>query len=174
MLVSTRMSVAHEHWRLGVPNLEVADTMSEWSDDDLLAAVKDLSGSQVPPGAADAAMGLFTWRTVDAELAVLTADSVLEAPAGVRGASEARTLTFATQDVQVVVEITESAGRRQLLGQLVPGRPGQVSVRQGAAVRTVEADHLGRFVIDDLGPRAPLSLRCSWGDGAVSTDWVLV
>jgi hypothetical protein len=148
--------------------------MSEWSDDDLLAAVKDLSGSRVPPGATDAATELFTWRTVDAELAVLTADSALEAPAGVRGATEARTLTFAAQDVQVIVEITESAGRRQMLGQLVPGQSGHVSVRQGKVVRTVEADGLGRFVIDDLGPRGPLSLRCSWSDGSVTTDWVLV
>jgi len=148
--------------------------MSEWSDDELLAAVKDLSGSQAPAGAADAAMELFTWRTVDAELAALMTDSALEAPAGVRGASEARTLTFAAQDVQVVVEITENADSRQLLGQLVPGRPGQVSVRQGGVVRTVEADDLGRFVIDDLGPRGPLSLRCSWNGGSVITDWVLV
>jgi hypothetical protein len=146
--------------------------MSEWSDDDLLTAVKDLSGSQVPSGAA-AAMELFRWRTVDAELAVLTADSMLEAPAGVRGASEARTLTFVAQDVQVVVEITESAGQRQMLGQLVPGGPAHVSVHQGKVVRTVEADRLGRFVIDDLGPHGPLSLRCSWSEGSVTTDWVV-
>jgi hypothetical protein len=148
--------------------------MREWSDDELLAAVKGLSDSQVPFGADDAVMELFTWRTVDAELAALAADSVLETPVGVRTASEARTLTFAAQDVQVVVEITESAGQRQMLGQLVPGRSAQVSVRQGGVVRTVEADRLGRFVINDLGPRGPLSLRCSWSDGAVITDWVLV
>jgi hypothetical protein len=148
--------------------------MREWSDDELLAAVKDLSDSQVPFGANDMAMRLFTWRTVDAELAVLTADSVLEAPAGVRAAGEARTLTFAAQDVQVVVQITERAGQRQMLGQLVPGRPAQVSVRQGEVVRTVEADHLGRFVISDLSPHEPLSLRCSWSEGAVTTDWVLI
>ena len=148
--------------------------MREWSDDELLAAVKSLSDSQVPFGADDAAMALFTWRTVDAELAALTADSALEAPVGVRAASEPRTLTFATQDVQVVVQITESAGQRQLLGQLVPGRSAQVSVRQGEAVRTVEADHLGRFVINDLDHRGPLSLLCSWSEGTVTTDWVLV
>jgi hypothetical protein len=147
--------------------------MREWSDDELLATVRGLSDSQVPLGANDAAMELFTWRTVDAELAVLTADSVLETPAGVRAAGKARTLTFAAQDVHIVVEITERVGQRQMLGQLVPGRPAQVSVRQGEVVRTIEADHLGRFVINDLGPRAPLSLRCSWSDGSVTTDWVL-
>lgn len=148
--------------------------MREWSDDELLAAVKGLSDSQVPFGANDAATELFTWRTVDAELAVLTADSMLEAPAGVRAASQARTLTFAAQDMQVVVEITERGGQRQMLGQLVPGRPAHVSVRLGEDVRTVEADHLGRFVINDLSPVGPLSLRCSWSEGAVTTDWVLV
>jgi hypothetical protein len=149
--------------------------MREWSDDELLAAVKDLLESEVPFGADEVAMGLFTWRTVDAELAVLTADSVLEPYADVRAASEARTLTFAAQEVQVVVQITERADHRQLLGQLVPGRPAHVLVRQGdEAVRTVEADHLGRFVINDLGPGGPLSLRCSWSEGAVTTDWVLV
>lgn len=147
--------------------------MREWSDDELLAAVKDLSDSQVPFGANEAAMGLFTWRTVDAELAALTADSMLEAPAGVRAASEARTITFAAQDTQVVVEITENAGQRQMLGQLVPGRPAQVLVHQGEVVRAVEADRLGRFVINNL-VSGPLSLRCSWSEGAVTTDWVLV
>src|SRR5262249_16841131 len=148
--------------------------MREWSDDELLAAVKDLSDSQVPFGASDMPMELFSWRTVDAELAALTADSALEAPAGVRAASQARTLTFTTHDVQVVVQITERAGQRQMLGQLVPGRPAQVLVRQGGLVRTVEADGLGRFVINDLELRGPLSLRCSWSEGAVTTDWVLV
>jgi hypothetical protein len=148
--------------------------MREWSDDELLTAVKHLSDSQVPFGADDAAMELFTWRTVDAELAALTADSALAAPVGVRAGGEARTLTFAAQEVQVVVQITETAGQRQMLGQLVPGRPAQVLVRQGELVRTVEADHLGRFVINNLGSPGPLSLRCSWSEGAVTTDWVLV
>jgi hypothetical protein len=148
--------------------------MREWSDDELLAAVKGLTDSQVPFGANEAAMELFTWRTVDAELAALTADSAMEEPTGVRAASEARTLTFATQDVEVIVQITERADQRQLLGQLVPGQPAQVLVRQGELVRTVEADGLGRFVINDLGPRGPLSLRCSWNEGAITTDWVLV
>lgn len=148
--------------------------MREWSDDELLAAVKDLSDSQVPFGANEAAMELFTWRTVDAELAALTADSAMEELVSVRAASEAHTLTFAAQDIEVIIQITERAGQRQMLGQLVPGRPAQVLVRQGELVHTVEADGLGRFVIDDLGPRGPLSLRCSWSEGAVITDWVLV
>jgi hypothetical protein len=148
--------------------------MREWSDDELLAAVKGLSDSQVPFGANETAMELFTWRTVDAELAALTADSALETPAGVRAASAARTLTFAAQEVQVIVQITETTGQRQMLGQLVPGRPAQVLVRQGEVVHTVEADDLGRFVINELGPGGLLSLRCSWSEGAVTTDWVLV
>ena len=148
--------------------------MRGWSDDELLAVVQDISHSQVPLGANDAAMELFTWRTVDAELAVLTADSALEEPVGVRGASQARTLTFAANDVQVVVEITERAGERQMLGQLAPGRTAHVEVRQDAAVHTVEADAVGRFMIADLGSGGPLSLRFSWGDGAVITDWVVV
>lgn len=148
--------------------------MSEWSDDQLLAAVKDLSGSRMPSGADNAAMELFTWRTVDAELALLTADSVMETTAGVRGASEPRTLTFGAPGTEVLVEISESAGQRQMLGQLVPGRSARVSVRQGDVVRTVDADDLGRFVVNDLGQRGPLSLRCTWSDGAVTTDWVLI
>lgn len=148
--------------------------MRMWSDDELLAVVQDLSDSQAPPGANETAMELFSWRTVDAELATLTADSALDEMVGVRGTSEARTLTFATDEVQVVVEITEFADGRQMLGQLVPGRTAQVTVRHGANVCTVEADVLGRFVISDLRSEGPLSLRCSWSDGAVTTDWVLV
>lgn len=149
--------------------------MQDWSDEELLAVVKDLSDSQVPVGANDAATELFTWRSVDAELAALATDSALDELAGVRGSRQARTLTFAAHDVQVVVELTELAGERQLLGQLVPGRTARVSVRLGdTVVRVVEADDLGRFAVNDLGPGGPLSLRCSWSDGSVTTDWVLV
>jgi hypothetical protein len=61
-------------------------------DDDALAselATVLRRSAPMPAAIVAAARGAFAWRTVDAELAVLRADSVLEAAAGVRGGGTA-------------------------------------------------------------------------------------
>jgi hypothetical protein len=146
---------------------------------DLLAELRDAGRlDPVPTDALAAAKAAFMWRTIDAELAELTYDSLLDDQplAGVRSSTPARFLSFASDPANLSVEleaITEGE-RRRLVGQLVPAQRGQIEVRHAGGAVTVEVDDLGRFTADDLAP-GPISLHCRAASGAtVATDWVLV
>lgn len=147
-------------------------------DDGLMAELRAMAAQHdpVPLEATAAARSAIAWRTMDAELAELTADSSV-APqelTGVRGVGAPALLTFDAADVSVEVEVMEQPdGRRRLLGQLIPTGPGSVEIRHGAGSVSVTADEVGRFTAADL-PAGPLSLRCHVGDRVVETDWFLI
>jgi hypothetical protein len=133
----------------------------------------------VPSDAVAAARSIFAWRTMDAELAELTYDSVLDdrALAGIRSAEPPpRLLTFESPALTVEVETAASGSRRRLVGQLVPSQGARLEVRHSEGTTTAIVDDLGRFAVDDLPP-GPLSLHVQ-GSGetavAVTTDWILV
>lgn len=133
----------------------------------------------VPPDLIRSAETLFSWRTIDAELAELSYDSLLDRDAAVlsRGSEQPRLLSFEGRAVALEVEVVETQGRRRLRGQLVPPQPGQVEARQKEGTKLAQADEMGRFRVEDLGP-GPVSLRCRAGrapDAAlVETDWFLL
>ncbi|MGH9279625.1 MAG: hypothetical protein ACRD12_16180 [Acidimicrobiales bacterium] len=124
-----------------------------------------------------AAKSSFVWRTLDAELAELVYDSVLEesALAVVRSSQPPQLLTFEAPALTIEIEAATSGTRRRLVGQLVPPQPGRIEVRHSGGTVTVDADEMGRFTADDLTP-GPVSLRYySAGTSVgVTTDWVLV
>jgi hypothetical protein len=121
----------------------------------------------VPPGLTDAAVAAFSFRTLDAELAQLTFDSLVEGAGAVRGDGP-RTLTFTAGEVTVEVEL----GEDRLVGQLLPvSGPAEIEVRRTSGVTTVRADDLGRFTVEPFAA-GPFSLRCQLAeDHAVVTDW---
>lgn len=149
------------------------------ADASLLDALRVLAGrvDPLPAAVADAARESFTWRTIDAELAELAYDSVLDDArlAGVRSGDAPRTLTFEAPDLSVEVEVVEAGDQRRLLGQLVPPQAGEVQVRHPSGSTTVAADAVGRFSVAGL-PSGPMSLRCRVGDegAAFDTAWVVV
>jgi hypothetical protein len=111
----------------------------------------------VPTLLDDAARAAFGWRTVDAELAELLRDSAeatSEEEAGllVRGRHGPRQLSFESPQLGIELEVTETGPReRRLAGQLLP--PGEATVtveRPGQDGLSVQADDLGRFVLDGL------------------------
>jgi hypothetical protein len=127
----------------------------------------------VPETVDEAARVAFTWRTIDAELAELTRDSLLEeAPAGVRGAEGARMLSFESQRLSVELEVGDLGQQgRRLVGQLVPPGPAAIVVDHAGGRVDAEADELGRFVVDGLRP-GPARVRCRIADGAeIETEW---
>ena len=127
----------------------------------------------VPPEAVAAARSAFAWRTMDAELAELTADTSVNGElVGVRGAATPTMLTFDAPGLTVEVELLDAGGRRRLMGQLVPPGPGTVEIRHRAGVATVAVDEVGRFSVDDVAV-GPVSLRCAAGSQVVETDWFL-
>jgi hypothetical protein len=129
----------------------------------------------VPPEIDAAARAAFTWRTIDAELAALAYDSVLDADllVGVRGQQGPRMLTFEAAGLTAELEVVVSDGRRRLVGQLVPPGPARIGIRHRGGELTVDADDLGRFAVDGV-ERGPVSLRIDAQAGAVAvhTDWV--
>ena len=148
-------------------------------DDELLAELQQAGRLDTVPAEALAAVkAAFMWRTIDAELAELTYDSLLddELLAGVRSTSPARFLSFSSDPANLTVEMEaiSEGGARRLGGQLLPAQPGEIAVRQAAGAGTVAVDELGRFTADGLSP-GPVSLLCRAASGAaVTTDWVLV
>jgi hypothetical protein len=162
--------VANEHGSTS-PGGETGDGWAERLCHDLGAVIAELD--PVPPEVLRDARAAYDLRTIDAELATLANDSVLDRqPAGVRGAEGPRSLTFEAPGLTVEVEVTVLGPRRRLIGQLVPPSRAKVTVRHGGGAVEVDADELGRFRADDL-PSGRVSLRCDLlaegGEGATVT-----
>jgi hypothetical protein len=154
----------------------VVDDLDDLDDEALLAELAGVLRPYTvpPPEVVEAAKQSFTWRTIDAELAALTHDSLLdEEPVAVRAAAQPRILTFETDGLTVEVEVDETPGARRLLGQLVPAGPADLELRSAAGEPVAgQADELGRFVLALPAERQRVSLRCVRPDGAVETAWV--
>jgi hypothetical protein len=131
----------------------------------------------LPAQVSFAAKGSLAWRRIDAELAELTFDSLLEdaAMAGVRSRDTIRLVTFEAGDISVEVEITDAGDKRRLIGQLVPPQVARVEIRTADSHHEVDADELGRFAADGL-PAGPASLRCRLSNSGrvVETGWVVL
>lgn len=129
----------------------------------------------------------FRWRTIDAELAKLTFDSLADTAtdpgAGVggvlvRGTTEPRLLTFRAGELTIELEINRTGASRGIVGQLLPPMPATVEIRQGAGAVSRQVDDLGRFSAPSL-PAGPTSLRCRPDRETpefppVVTDWVSI
>jgi hypothetical protein len=85
----------------------------------------------VPRAVLEGAKAAFGFRDLDAELARLVEDELLQGTA-VRADGEQRLLTFEAPGLTVAVEATEIGGSRRLVGQLVPAGPGQVWLESGS------------------------------------------
>ena len=122
----------------------------------------------MPASITAAARGAFAWRTVDAELAVLRSDSLLEATGGVRGGAD-RQLTVESGSISVEIDVLD--GGRRIVGQVVPPQAGAIDL-EGPHTRSATAtDAYGQFSLD-VG-NGPARLRFSAADGSsVVTDWV--
>lgn len=123
-----------------------------------------------------AARSAFGWRTSDLELAELVYDSWLDdqALAGIRATGAPRRLTFEAPDLTLDVEVeVVEGGACQLVGQVLPARPGIVEVRHREHSLSVPVDRLGRFSVQQL-PAGHISLRCRpEGAATVDTAWVV-
>ena len=147
-------------------------------DEELLGELRAAARRFDPPpdSVLEAARASLTWRTIDAELAALEFDSVVDlATTAVRSSEGPRLLTFAAPGVSIEIEVSPIGARRQLVGQLVPAQPARIDVRHAGGVTTVRADELGRFGADAISA-GPVSLRCHLGDTPSSppvvTEWI--
>jgi hypothetical protein len=150
--------------------------MPDEPDDQLTDELRRLASrlDPVPPRLLDAAAGAFAWRDIDAELAELVFDSLLDTDEAslVRGAPERRLVSFAGGGLTIDVEVSSAGPERTVIGQIVPPQRGVVDIRRRQETVSIEVDKLGRFQSGPLPP-GPLSLRLRPADGApVVTDWL--
>jgi hypothetical protein len=142
----------------------------EPDDDRLLEELRAALRRAGPPTPAMIAAGraAFSWGSVDAELAVLTHDSLRDGLAGVRGAAAPpRTLIFTGAEVSVEVEQTET----DLTGQLIPPTSGEVGLWSlDGEVAALTTDELGCFDFE-CPPGGLVRLRCRTTSGVLVTDW---
>ena len=132
----------------------------------------------VDPRLLDQARFAYCWRSVDSELAELSFDSLVDhdtalaVRAGGDPAREPRMLGFGAvvggEDVAIEVEVTPGPGRPALVGQLLPPEAATVELQ---AVDSVQADELGRFLIEAV-PGGPVRLCVRHGERLVHTTWV--
>jgi hypothetical protein len=124
----------------------------------------------VPAEVTDFAKAALAWRRLDAELAELLEDSVLDEAAALTRGGGSRSLTFRADDLTIDVEIQDG----HLLGQLAPP-PAAAAVElqreDGEIAATADADSLGRFRLE-LGGEGRFRLRVAPPAGrAVETSW---
>ena len=142
----------------------------EWDDDRLLDDLRAALRRAGPPTPTMIAAGraAFEWGSVDAELSVLTHDSLRDELTGVRGAAAPpRTLVFTGAQLSVEVAQTETG----IIGQLIPPTSGEVSLWGPAReLAAVTADELGCFDFE-RPPGGLVRLHCRTTSGVLLTDW---
>jgi hypothetical protein len=161
------------------PGDEPPGPLGGLDDEGLLAALRELLSHDEPPAwSVNLAKSSYGLRALDAELVRLTSDSGLAtARSVVRSGAASRLVVFDAADLSLEIEIEiepgERAGSWRLIGQLSPGTPARIQVRQQRAEPVwVDADDRGRFTADHL-VGAPLSLICAReGMRAAVTEWI--
>lgn len=152
--------------------------MSE-RDDELERRLRALATEADPPPAlvVDAAKAAFALRDLDAELAVLVADSAVDDPAVLTRAvvSDVRMLSFECGDVAVELDVeTDPLSRRVRLSGLAVGAVGAVVLVRSDERISADLAADGRFVVENVAP-GPLRLELTTPDGRrVTTSWIHV
>jgi hypothetical protein len=147
----------------------------EWTDDELLQELRGaLQEEPVAESVIRAAQAAYTWRTVDAELELLSLDAADELAAGalVRGGGPdvPRSFAFHGERLSVEIEVDEAG----IVGQLTPPQAGRVTlVTAEGPQATAQADEIGCFTFPPPAP-GPLRLDCQLGGDHFVTEWVTV
>lgn len=114
------------------------------------------------------AVDAFALHDLDARVAELTFDSLVDA-IPVRGAADPpRMLTFRVGEVAVDVEVTADG----LIGQVLPPGPTRIEVLSGPRAHArLTSDDMGRFT-GEAPPTGPFALRLRTGREVVVTEWL--
>jgi hypothetical protein len=149
------------------------DDMSPEEQALMRALDEAIGGERLPADLIARCEGLLGWIDVDAELAELLEQPVLES-SGTRGAAgSAATLEFTVADGSCVIEVTPSA--EALRGQLLGGAARHVVIRTAAgAVKSSPVDDVGGFEIVDP-PSGTIRLEFEISENRrIHSDWFVV
>ena len=146
-------------------------TSQGFDEDDLLEQLRTAIRRAGTPTPAMIAAGraAFSWRTVDAELAALTHDSLADPSVLVRSTGPAsRSLVFEGRQLSVELDETEDG----LVGQLLPPASGEVTLLgpDEQELAQTHIDELGCFCFGS-SVDGPVRLRCRTASHALLTDW---
>ena len=118
-----------------------------------------------------AAQAAFTWRTVDADLEILSLETELAVSdtAQVRGTGQGspRMFAFHGERLSVEIEIDDDG----IVGQLTPPGPARVTlVTPDGPQAAADADEVGCFTLP-APPAGPMRLDCQRGSDRFLTEW---
>jgi hypothetical protein len=122
----------------------------------------------VPAELQQIAVDAYALHDLDARVAELTFDSLVDA-LPVRGVTDTpRMLTFRAGEVTVDVEVTAQG----LMGQVLPPQPARIEILGGPRPGSpLTADDLGRFT-GDMPLTGPFALRLRTAGDVVVTEWL--
>jgi hypothetical protein len=169
---------------------DAADQAPTSEDDELVNALRRVAAAidPVPDVVHAAAHAAISTRRVDTELAILVADSAGEAGAdpdldpaaafepvrsGAVGSQSSRLITFATDELQLDIEVTVHGDHLTLLGQVTGALIDNCLLEYASgARRELELDSLGRFMVSGAAHGAVRARIRSASGGQVMTTWV--
>jgi hypothetical protein len=136
----------------------------------------------VPPPVSELAKASLGWRRLDAELAELLSDSLLDdgALVGARGGGDGlpvRSVRFRASANTIDLDIQVDGQRRTLLGQITPPVSAAIEVETAdGTVASVGSDELGRFRVQlPEGGRMRLVINDGPDLGPhVVTSWITI
>jgi hypothetical protein len=143
-----------------------------WTDDELLRELRAaLQEPAVDERLIRAAQAAFTWRTVDADLEILSLETELTPSdtAMVRDAGQGspRVFTFHGERLSVEIEIDDVG----IVGQLTPPGPARITlVTPDGPQAAADADEVGCFSLA-APPSGPMRLDCQRGSERFLTEW---
>jgi hypothetical protein len=147
--------------------------MGATEDDRLLADLRRVLDAvdPVPARSLELARAAFDWRTMDAELAELVADSAIAGDlVAVRAEGQPRLVAFEHGDDSIELEIHERGQGRLIVGQLDPEQAADVAlVRPDRERILARADSAGRFSFE-LAAGGPVMLEAL----SLRTDWLVI
>ena len=145
-----------------------------WDDEEVLAALQQALRAQraVPPAFIEAGKSAFAWHNIDAELAQLTYDSILDPAPELAMRAEAasiRALTFTSAHLTIELEVAQDS----LLGQIIPAQPATIRVQPRTGAETALAtDEIGCFSVQPI-PSGPFRMHCRTAAGVDAlTGWM--
>jgi hypothetical protein len=159
------------------------EASSDTADDELIARLRRIAAhaDPVPQSLLSAARAAFALRDIDARVAELVRDSLVDAPAtplragGTARGEEARMLSFEAAGVAIECEVMARSGERDVRGQLSGAQAATVAAEvAGKPPVSVTVGAHGWFSVRGLPP-GPFRLRCRLADGAtLVTSWTSV
>jgi len=152
----------------------VSKVTKGWDDEEVLAALQQALRAQraVPPAFIEAGKSAFAWHNIDAELAQLTYDSILDPAPELAMRSEAasiRALTFTSAHLTIELEVAQDS----LLGQIIPAQPATIRIQPRTGAETALAtDEIGCFSVQPI-PSGPFRMHCRTAAGVDAlTGWM--